>query len=197
MRPAPVDDPFTRDELRRDLAAVREWSGEFWSSFEPDAFFAPFGEAWSPADNVRHVAKANRPVALALRVPRILVLLRYGITGRRSRRYAELVEVYRRALANGLRAGRYAARPLGPEERTAEARTRALALLDSSLADVHSALAGWSERGLDRLRLPHPGIGMLTVREMVTWTIYHNTHHVANVVRLQQQRNERAASALS
>jgi uncharacterized damage-inducible protein DinB len=36
---------------------------------------------------------------------------------------------------------------------------------------------------LDRLRLPHPALGKLTVREMLFFTIYHNIHHVENVVR--------------
>jgi hypothetical protein len=197
MQPAPVHDPFTRDELRRDLAAVREWSADFWRSFAGDDFFAPLGDAWSPADNVRHLVKSNRPVALALGMPRILLLLRFGFTARPSRRYAEVVDVYQRALRGGLRAGRYTARALEPLERTADMRARSLAALDGTLADLHAALAGWSERGLDRLRIPHPGIGMLTVREMVGWTIYHNTHHVANVVRLRNERQERTLAAPS
>jgi hypothetical protein len=36
---------------------------------------------------------------------------------------------------------------------------------------------------LDRLRLPHPGLGLLTVREMLLFTLYHNTHHVLGVER--------------
>jgi hypothetical protein len=196
MSTPPVDDPFTRDELLRDLAAVRKWSEGFWSAFGVDAFFAPIGEHWSPADNVRHVAKVNRPVAAGLGMPRLLVFLRFGIAARPSRRYGEIVAVYHRALADGLRAGRYAARPLGQAERTAEARTRALAALDASLAELHRALGGWSEWSLDRLRMRHPGIGMLTVREMVAWTIYHNTHHVANVVRLREPRRLDEAASL-
>jgi hypothetical protein len=43
------------------------------------------------------------------------------------------------------------------------------------------ALQGWSEQALDRLRLPHPGLGLLTVREMLLFTLYHNAHHVFGV----------------
>jgi hypothetical protein len=66
-----------------------------------------------------------------------------------------------------------------PRERhTADERRRSLTDLDETQAAVARALAGWSERALDRLRLPHPGMGPLTVREMAFFTLYHNTHHV-------------------
>ena len=183
MEPVPVADPFTAAEIARDLDAVREWSGRFWQSFDVQQFFAPMGEAWSPADHVRHLVKSNRPVAAALRVPRLFLLLRFGIARRPSQRYDGLVATYRGALAGGLKAGRYAASPLPAERQTAEERQRALASLDETLAAVARALARWGERALDRLRLPHPGLGPLTVREMAFFTLYHNTHHVLGAAR--------------
>jgi len=48
---------------------------------------------------------------------------------------------------------------------------------------IAAALDGWSERALDRLRLPHPALGKLTVREIVLFTLYHNIHHATNVAR--------------
>lgn len=43
---------------------------------------------------------------------------------------------------------------------------------------MRTALEGWSERDLDRIRMPHPILGMLTTREMLFFTLYHNRHHV-------------------
>jgi len=186
--PPPIREPFAKPELLRDLAAVREWSMGFWRGFGPTELFAPLGDAWSPADNVRHLVKSNRPVAVALGVPRLLLMLRFGIARRPSRSYSAVRGVYHQALADGLKAGRYAARPVPPEQQTAEERERVLAALDETLSSLGRGLAGWSERALDRLRLPHPGIGLLTVREMVGWTLYHNAHHVANVERLLASR---------
>jgi hypothetical protein len=180
---APIAEPFTAAELRRDLAAVRDWSTAFWQGFGVDQFFAPLGDAWSPADNVRHLIKSNRPVAWALGLPRVLLLLRFGYGRRPSRSYSELVAYYHGALEDGLQAGRYAASPLPPERRTAEERERTIDRLAGTVTDVIAALARWPERSLDRLRLPHPGIGLLTVREMAFFTLYHNTHHVLGVAR--------------
>lgn len=179
--PLPIADPFTREELLVALAEVRDAGREFWLGFDAPEFFAPMGDAWSPADNVRHLLKSNRPVARALRLPKLLLLLRFGMTNGRSRRYAEIVSTYRQALAGGVTAGRFAPRPLAPEERTGAARDRFVGELATSLDELAGAARRWSERALDRLRLPHPALGPLTVREMLFFTAYHNTHHVAGV----------------
>lgn len=185
-RPSPIAEPFTRPEILRDLDAVRAWGAEFWEGFGVDEFFAPIGEAWSPADNVRHLIKSNRPVARALGLPRVALLLRFGFTFRPSRTYPKLRATYHEALASGLRAGDYTPKPLPSGEQSAEQRQEILARYSQSLSDLGAALQGWSEGSLDRLRLPHPGLGMLTVREMLFFTLYHNTHHVFGVVQRRQ-----------
>ena len=52
--------------------------------------------------------------------------------------------------------------------------------IDSELV---SAAGGWSEGDLDRVRLPHPLLGTLTVREMLLFALYHGLHHVNSVAR--------------
>jgi hypothetical protein len=189
VEPAPVDEPYTRPEIARDLAGVRTWSARFWERFSDEEIFAPLettatkSGGWSPMDHVRHLVKSNRPVAQALAVPRVLLFLRFGRAARPSRRYAELVAHYRGALEGGLKAGRYAPSTLPPERRTGEQRRSSLAALDGTFDALLRALERWPERALDRRRLPHPGIGMLTVREMCFFTLYHNTHHVLGVAR--------------
>ena len=55
-------EPFGREEIARELRALQARSRDFWSSFSTEEFFHPLGDAWSPADNVRHLLKSNRPV---------------------------------------------------------------------------------------------------------------------------------------
>ena len=181
MKPAPLSEPFTKPDILRDLGAVRDWSAEFWQSFDRAEFFAPLGDAWSPADNVRHLIKSNRPVAMALKIPRLFLLLRFGLTRRSSRSYSVLKATYYEALGSGLKAGRFAASAIPADQQTDERRRQELTKLSQTFSDLSAALQGWSEKALDRLRLPHPGLGLLTVREMLLFTIYHNTHHVNGV----------------
>lgn len=183
MRPNPIHEPFSKAEILRDLEAVREWSLDFWRQFETDEFFKPIGDAWSPADNVRHLVKSNRPVAMAMGLPRIVLYFRFGLGRKPSRSYSELHAVYQEALSGGLKAGRFEASPVSTDQQTAEGRERALASLAGTFDALAHALHRWPEKALDRARLPHPGLGPLTVREMLLFTLYHNAHHVLGMAR--------------
>lgn len=175
-------DPFSKAELVEALRAGALRAGEVWSRFAPEVFFAPIGEAWSPADNVRHLIKSNRPLERALRIAKALLLLRFGPSLRGSMRIDGVVSRYREALGGGLTAGRFSPKPLDAPP-TIETAAMVVAELAASLDGVADALGSWREWQLERLRLPHPGMGLLTVREMVLFTIYHQQHHEGTVVR--------------
>ena len=182
FRPAPVSEPFTKADLVRDFAAVRAWGTEFWDSVPPDRFFKPLREGgWSPADHARHLIKSNRAVLLGLEIPRFILLLRFGFTNRASRSYTGLRSNYYEALDSGLRAGKFAPSELPVEKHTDAERARILKNWSETVTKLETVTPKWSDRALNKLRMPHPGLGMLTVREMLFFTLYHNTHHVNGV----------------
>jgi hypothetical protein len=178
-----IQEPYGRDEIVRELRSMQSQSRAFWDSFSTAEFFAPFGNAWSPADNVRHLLKSNRPVAQALATPKALLALRFGFGLRDSVPYSELRARYLSLLATGVTAGRFTPAPLNPSEQSEEHRRSMMATMDTVFENLTTAASKWREWQLDLLRLPHPALGKLTVREMLFFTIYHNTHHVENVVR--------------
>ncbi len=178
-----VQEPSGRDEIIRELRSVQSQSRELWDSFSTAEFFTPFGDAWSPADNVRHLLKSTRPVAGALAMPKMLLALRFGLALRPSVTYSELQTRYLSILSTGFKAGRFTPDPVKPNEQSEEHRRSLMASLDKAFDNLTSAAGRWREWQLDRLRLPHPALGHLTVREMLFFTIYHHTHHVENVVR--------------
>ena len=159
MKPNPIREPFSKTEILRDLEAVRDWSLDFWRQFKTSEFFTPIGDAWSPADNVRHLVKSNRPVAMAMGLPRIVLYFRFGLGRKPSRSYSELHAIYKEALGAGLKAGRYEASPVSTEQQTAECRERALRSLEGTFDALAVALRRWPEKALDRARLPHPASG--------------------------------------
>lgn len=182
-----VDPPATRAEIAAELERLHEESTRYWRAFPTDAFFRPFGAAWSPADNVRHLTKSIRAVARALSLPRLFVLVAFGPSFRPSHPYAEVVEVYRAALAAGGRAGRFA-----PAQRTPPAdleawREEIMRHREEAARALVRGIGRWGEAALDRYRLPHPLLGKLTVREMLFFTLYHNLHHVRVVERRQSE----------
>lgn len=175
--------PYAKPEILQELRALHDRSTLFWDSFSTADFLTPLGDAWSPADNVRHLNKSIRPLARGLKVPRLIVLLTFGPALRVSRGYVEMREVYRARLAKGADAGRFAPSPEGPPADPEAWRRQLMERRQENATALENAIAGWSEWSLDHCRMPHPLLGKLTVREMLLFTLYHNLHHVQNVAR--------------
>jgi hypothetical protein len=175
-----MQSPQTQEQI---LAAFQEQetaSLAYWNAFDTEAFFRPIGSSWSPADTVRHLNKSTRPVMKALAMPKLLLRFLFGKPRRASMTYDEFRARYLGALAEGGKAGRFS-----PSERTvADAETwRREIMSDFSRigADLRKNIARWRDGKLDRLQLPHPLLGKLTVREMLFFTLYHQRHHIGVV----------------
>jgi hypothetical protein len=176
-----MTEPTTLTDIIDAFQSLRSEAGAFWGAFDPDTFVAPLGSAWSPADNLRHLIKSTRPVAAALAMPRAQLAERFGQPAAPSRSYAEVREVYRAAVAGGVDAGPFA--PSVSDTPTDPSATRAeqLAAYELVFNDLLAALGQWDDGGLDAYQLPHPLIGNLTLREMLSFTHYHHQHHMNNV----------------
>ena len=184
MKVPVLPEPRTTDEIRQALRDLHDSSTEFWSSLPAEERFEPQGEAWSPVQHLEHLGSSNAPVAGALGTPKPLILLRFGPSLAASRDFAGVREFYQSALGNGLRArGPYVPKaseaPEDPEAHWQSVMDRRQRIADR----LHARLEGWGETALDRLRLPHPALGKMTVREILYFTVYHNYHHVASVAR--------------
>ena len=178
--------PATAPELRAALATRHAESVAYWNTFSTPAFLAPIGNAWSPAENVRHLTKSMRAVTKGLRVPRILILLRFGRATGTSRSYTEMRDFYRMRV-KGADAGTFGPGARTPLPNAEHERAQLMDFHAQAVRELNSAIAAWPERALDRRRLPHPLLGPITVREMLFFTLYHNQHHVDNVVRRMGQ----------
>jgi hypothetical protein len=167
-------------EIASALRALHDESVRYWSSFDTPGFFAPIGDAWSPADNVRHLTKTMRAIDRGLNAPRWILWLRFG-RGGVSRSYTEMKDVYLARLARGASAGRFAP---GPAQQTSDAeRERIMKFHADAIAALTASVGRWPESALDARRLPHPLLGPITVREMLFFTLYHNRHHLEGVQR--------------
>jgi hypothetical protein len=178
-----TSDPYTQIEIVNALGALAGEGLSFWNGIDPDLFVARFGQAWSPAENVRHLIKATTPVTKALNLPGPTLITMFGSGRGESESFDSLRDRYLSLLVGGVDAGRFA-----PEEQTPPANHAAW---QSELVDecrnavlALAEVAGrWSENDLDMYQIPHPLLGNLTVREMLLFTLYHHSHHKQNVER--------------
>ena len=170
---------YTKESVLTALAQVDHRVDDFFESFTLHQLFHPPAESWSPAQNLEHLIRSVRPLARAMRLPRVTLRLLFGTPGKPSRSYCEIQESYLLELSNGARAtGKFlpeqTAAP-GPDLETA--RTELLEKWRRASEEFRNTLGHWDESQLDQYALPHPILGSLTIREMLFFTIYHNSRH--------------------
>lgn len=137
---------------------------------------APFrrrsAERWSAGENLDHLRLSVRPLNLALVIPRFA--LRVVGRPRAQRSYDDIAMEYRRCLAGGARA----APPFLPSPFSAASDPdRLLRGFREAHATYGARLRPLDEALLDSIRLPHPILGRLSLREMACLTLFHLRHH--------------------
>ena len=196
IRSLPVvdGDPVSAVQLVAELRRVHVESAAYWRGYATPEFFMPSAPGiWSAADQVRHLTKSIRPVTSALGLPRVVLRLLFGRARAPSRLYTALRADYHAALALGAHAGRFAPRPLVAIDGAVAESTRAR-IMDHHRSAVDALCRSaerWPEASLDAIRLPHPLLGRLTVREMLAFTLYHNLHHVQVAERRRLEKADR------
>jgi hypothetical protein len=171
-------EPTTRSQLLDALSLVHRRATEFWDSLSIEYFFAPYHEKWSPAENVLHLNKSTRPVVLAMRLPLMIPRLLFGIQSGSSRSYDQIRSMYQEVLTRGGQAGSYAPKRQGYPSDPPSVRDKIMQDWNLIWQRLIQVTHRWDDRSLDRIRLPHPLLGKMTVREMLYFTLYHHQHHL-------------------
>ena len=186
MPDVPVESPHTQAQLIAAFERQEAESVAYWRAFDTGAFFRPIGSSWSPAEAVRHLIKSLRPVVKALGIPKIVLRVMFGKSSRPSMTYDGLCARYLQGLAEGGQAGRFAPSRKSVDDLEAWRET-IMADFVRLNRELRKSIARWPDKKLDRLRLPHPLLGKLTVREMLFFTLYHQEHHMRVVERRSRE----------
>jgi len=161
--------------LKDSNQSVAKW----FTAISSDKFFTRQGEVWSASDNVDHLNRSHKPIALALKLPKITLRAMFGSPNQPSRSYEAICQVYRDQLAKGaVASGRFLPNQQSPEN-PEEVKSDLLNQFSKASGDLVSISETWDENELDNYLLPHPLIGKLTIREMLYFTIYHNLRHAS------------------
>lgn len=181
--PQSITSPFTKPELIACFKQRATADDTFWSSFTPDKFLArPDDGSWSPIQNVLHLTSATKAVVKALLLPRFLLRVMFGKSNAPSRHFENIVQLYLDVLAGGAQSsGKYTSKPISRPSDPLHYQRTTVASLTATIQSLAKAIETWPEQDLDRLQLPHPLLGRLTVREMLFFTLYHLGHHKEKV----------------
>jgi DinB superfamily len=175
-----MNNPHTKNELLDELRTVQRSVGENIRAMTESQFNTGTEQSWSAAGYVKHLILSIKPVAKAMSLPLERLQSMFGQSDRPTRTYDELVAAYQARLAEGIRAEDFDRVTPGfyrfPEGSTDE-KEHLTQTWDESNQRLLTALEQWDETALDSYQLPHPAIGMVTAREMVYFTLFHNRLH--------------------
>jgi hypothetical protein len=173
------DATLDRTGIIAALRATERDVASFFESLSDAELGTRVGDGWTPVEHLDHLNIAVAAVARGFSMSRWMLRLRFGASRRGSRSMDQLRSDYVALLG----AGAGASGPFVPERNAeidvSERRRTLLERWHRVNARLSAAVEGWSEKQLDRIRFPHPILGMLTARELLYFTTYHGYHHIA------------------
>ena len=170
----------TKTQLINILTVSNRRVIDWFTAISAEDFFARYGETWSASDNIDHLIKAHKPIAKALKLPKITLRAMFGRPEKASMTYEELCQIYREEIARGAQAsGRYLPNQETPNSATERKKKELLEHFLRVSTELVAAIEKWENQELDNYLLPHPILGKLTIREMLFFTIYHNLRHAS------------------
>jgi hypothetical protein len=175
-----MNDPQTKQELITKLRHVQERLTADVQAMSAAQFSTGTPEAWSAADYLKHLILSVKPAAKGLRLPAERLKSMFGQVERPAYSYSQVVALYQKRLDEGIRAEDYdKVVPVSyrfPEGMTDEQQHLIEAWNESNTKFIE-ALEQWTDEELDSLQLPHPAVGLLSLREMGFFTLHHNALH--------------------
>ena len=169
----------TKDEITIAIKEAHQRAQDWFNAIPAANFFHREGNVWSASDNVDHLIRSVKPVAKAMGLPRLALETMFGRPVNPSRMYEEICSMYRDAIAKGGQAGgSFLPDPIAPENME-QAKAELLHQFARAVEKLLAKLETWQEDALDKIQLPHPLIGKLTVREMLYFSLYHILRHAS------------------
>jgi uncharacterized damage-inducible protein DinB len=186
--------PVTKADIAAQLDALRQKLNKAMSRVRPAQFCQVTTDKWSAADYLKHLLISNKPIARAMRQDPDSLVRTFGSPDHASRTFDEIKALYDAGLASGFKAEdvpnvmpdayRF---PSDVERGNIPSEVVHLSRAWDEVNDkMIASLQAWDEATLDRVQIPHPALGLLTMREMMYFTIGHNGLHVGDAVRVLQ-----------
>jgi hypothetical protein len=132
-------------------------------------------QKWSAGQQLAHILLCVKPIVQVLRMDQSAIAQTFGLSERPTLSFEALHTDYQEKLAAG---GKAPTRFL-PEAASPDQRLHLSESLRNAVGELCVLIDRFDEEDLDRLCLPHPLLGNLTLREMLYNVIHHVQHHHA------------------
>jgi hypothetical protein len=140
----------------------------------PDVeFMISKNHKWTPGQQLDHIYLCLQPLAQAL-ASKAYIEQKFGLIKRPFLSYNEVIANYDAALKKGGKAPER----FVPKSVELDQKPELLTLTHEMIKAISDQLTTYTETELDTLALPHPLLGLLTVKEMFYLMAHHATHHL-------------------
>ncbi len=179
--------PHSKAELIEVLDEVGQGITKTVQMLSPQAFERESDDEWSATGYLQHLILSVKPLAKALALPAEQVRALFGQPDHASRSYAALAAFYKARVEQVFPSG--VVNPIAPSTyRFPDGVMDKHAYLVQTWQAAHQrlmeALARWEEADLDAYQLPHPAMGLVTLREMLFFAHFHNALHWDDIRRV-------------
>lgn len=165
-----------RDSLNQLVELTKEYY-DYLSEISDDTAQEKEEGKWSVNDQIIHLILSISPLNKALKLPKFQLKLMFGGAKRPVKSFDVINDEYRAIVDSGFKAPK----SYVPKESKFKTNRE---LYDSWLnktLEFDRLLNKWNQTDLDKIILPHPSMGKLTISELVHFTLVHTRMHLDKI----------------
>lgn len=135
---------------------------------------------WSIFQNIDHLNRSNRLTAVGYKTPKIALGLLFGKSKTGSKPTQEIIQLYQQHLKNGAKSPYL----FEAKDWVISSNSELLEKYNQQLSSLRKSIEDWSEKDLNLYCMKHPILGNITAQEMLSFTVYHQFHHMKTIQRI-------------
>ena len=169
---------MNKTEFTDELMNALDCISQTLIKLSDEDFHAPRKEGkWSPSQIIGHLILSTKAVQKSFSFPKEVLQSKFGSIERDEWSYQYLKDFYLNRLSEGVTAP-----PpfISSDDSSIDISTH-LENLKIAFEDLIQEFNKWHEEDLSNTAVPHPALGLLTLREMLVFTHLHTSHHLAQI----------------
>lgn len=164
---------MNKTEIKNSLEKRYSTFADYINGLSNDEFLFAYQSKWTAGQQLKHIVLCVNPLVKVFGMPNTMIEQNFGTTDARGRTYDELLADYLEKLHHGGKAPN----PFMPEIVSENEKSELLKTLSTLIETLNTEIDIFTEKELDTLRIPHPLLGNISLREMLYNAIYHVEYH--------------------
>lgn len=128
---------------------------------------------WNAAQQLNHLVLSVQPLVYVYTLPNSVIEAKFGRVERLNKTYEELKTLYQSRLEQGGKAPEQ----FVPQKEVVQAKEELIQQLIVLVDQLNEAILKLAKTDFESLQIPHPLLGLITLKEMAYNAIYHVEHH--------------------